>query len=153
MLKRFLDMLTNPPATSPREDDDNAVPIATCVVLLEAAMVDQEFTDEERQYISKVMQRRFSVSADEARELISEAQAARADSLDLWQFTHAINENFSPDEKVRILEEVWRLIYADGVLAGHEDYLAHKLRKLFNLNHQRFIDAKLKVLNEVRDNT
>jgi uncharacterized tellurite resistance protein B-like protein len=150
MLKRFLDMLTNPLGPSAREDDANAVPIATCVVLLEAAMADQEFTGEERQYITEVMQRRFALSAGEARELLNEAEAVREDNLDLWQFTHAINENFSPDQKVQILEEVWRIIYSDGTLSGHEDYLAHKLRKLFNLNHQRFIEAKLKVLEELR---
>ncbi|MFP4502258.1 MAG: TerB family tellurite resistance protein [Candidatus Hydrogenedentota bacterium] len=150
MLKRFLDILTKPPAPAPREDRMNSVPIAVCVVLLEAAMADNEFTEEEHGYITEVMQRRFALSADEAQELVSTAAVVRDDSRDLWQFTHAINENFSPAEKVALLEDVWRIIYSDGTLAGHEDYLAHKLRKLFNLNHKLFINAKLKVLDEIR---
>lgn len=150
MLKRFLDILTKPPPTAPREDRVNSVPIALCVVLLEAAMADNEFTEEERAHITDVMQRRFALSVDEAQELVNAAAAVRDESMDLWQFTHAINENFSPAEKVAFLEDVWRIIYSDGTLAGHEDYLAHKLRKLFNLNHKLFIDAKLKVLDEIR---
>src|SRR5690606_16761152 len=49
-----------------------------------------------------------------------------------------------------ILREVWRVIYADGTLDGHEDYLVHKLAKLLNLNHPMLIEAKMAVLREIR---
>jgi len=44
------------------------------------------------------------------------------------------------------MELVWKLVYADGILDKHEDYLAHKLAKLLRLSHRELIDAKLKAL-------
>ncbi|MCP4642028.1 MAG: hypothetical protein GY851_16415, partial [bacterium] len=48
----------------------------------------------------------------------------------------------------QIIEEVWRVIFADGRLDGHEDYLVHKLARLLNLNHPQLIAAKVKVMEE-----
>jgi uncharacterized tellurite resistance protein B-like protein len=67
-------------------------------------------------------------------------------SIDLWQFAKLINENYSTDEKIKVIETVWQVIYTDGVLDKHEDYLVHKLAKLLRLSHKQLIDAKLKVL-------
>jgi uncharacterized tellurite resistance protein B-like protein len=69
-------------------------------------------------------------------------------SIDLWQFAKRINENYSTEEKIKIIETVWHLIYTDGVLDQHEDYLVHKLAKLLRLTHEQLIDAKLKVLGK-----
>ncbi len=125
--------------------------LATCVILLEAAKADEEFTAEERDRIIAGLRRRFSLSQTEAEELIEASEAARDQSYDLWRFTNRINQSCPPAEKIAIIEEVWRVIYADGTLEAHEDYLVHKLAKLLNLNHPQLIDAKLKVSRELRD--
>jgi uncharacterized tellurite resistance protein B-like protein len=150
MLKKLMELLAprETPGASPERQEAH---VATCVVLLEAAMADDEFTEDERASVVAAMRRRFALSEDEAREVMAEADAIRRDSLDLWQFTHAINESLAPEEKVAVIEEVWRVVYADGVLTGHEDHLLHKLGKLLNLNHKQFIGAKLKVIGETRD--
>ena len=51
-------------------------------------------------------------------------------------------------EEMEVIEEVWRVIFADGTLDGHEDYLVHKLAKLLNLTHPQLIEAKMKVRGE-----
>ncbi|MBI2432328.1 MAG: TerB family tellurite resistance protein [Candidatus Hydrogenedentes bacterium] len=127
------------------------LPLATCVVLLEAARADDHFSDTERLHILDVMRAQFKLSNAEAEELIQEAHSASAESTDLWRFTHAINQGYSQQEKIAIMEEVWRLVLSDGELHGIEDHLAHKLRTLLNLNHPQMIEAKMKVLQEVRD--
>ena len=65
--------------------------------------------------------------------------------IDLWQFTNLINQNYSMEEKVRIIEAIWRVAYTDGKLDKHEDYLVHKLAKLLRLSHKQLIEAKVKV--------
>jgi uncharacterized tellurite resistance protein B-like protein len=142
--------MIQPKETSGRATPEEKARTAVCVVLLEAAMADEEFTEEERVYVLDVLQHQFSLNADEAQELMMEAEDIRRESLDLWQFTNAINQAFSTEEKEEIVEYVWRIIYSDGVLTGHEDHLAHKLRTLFNLNHQQLIRPKLRVLEELR---
>lgn len=147
MLKRFAELFTGGARTEP-EQETQRVHLATCVVLLEAASIDDEFTDEEKDHIVKVLQQRFSLTPEEVEELMEEAHQIRAESHDLFRFTTQINQNFSVPEKIEILEEVWRIIYSDGALDGHEDHFAHKLRNLLNLNHPQMIEAKLKILEE-----
>jgi uncharacterized tellurite resistance protein B-like protein len=126
------------------------LPLATCVLLLEAANADDEFTETERERILDVMRRRFSLSESEAHDLIELSDEERKRSADLWHFTHQINETCSRDEKLGIMQELWRVIYADGILEGQEDHLVHRLAKLLNFSHPELIDAKLAVLNQLR---
>ena len=67
-------------------------------------------------------------------------------SIDLWQFTNLINENYSLEEKLDVLKMVWEIAYADGKLDCHEDYLVHKFANLLRLNHKQLINVKLEVL-------
>ena len=128
----------------------DSLAVATCVLLLEAARADEDFTEEEWGHIREVVRERFGLSHEEAEALIEEAHAKRDGSPGLWQFTHALNERCSVEEKIHVLEEVWRIIYSDGVLDGHEDKLVHKLQQLLNLNHKQLIDAKLRVIGDNR---
>lgn len=130
--------------------DPRRLPLATCVILLEVAKADDEFADVERSHILHTLSHRFDLSHAEAKELIDAAAAQRDQSADLWQFTHTINDHCTREEKTRIIEEIWRVIYADGTLDAHEDYLVHKLAKLLNLSHPQLIAAKLAVIKETR---
>jgi uncharacterized tellurite resistance protein B-like protein len=128
-------------------DESVSLVLAVCVLLLEAAQADDEFTNEERTLLLQSLQKRFSLSAEEAEELLASAEKRRAESLDLWQFTHRINDALDQEGKKKVIEEVWRVIYADGKLDAHEDYLIHQLARLLNLTHNELIAAKLKVKN------
>ena len=118
--------------------------------MLEAAGADNEFAPEECEHVIATLKSRFELAQTDAEELIQYSQTRRAESSDLWKFTNIINQTCSNDEKMDILREVWRVIYADGTLDGHEDYLIHKLAKLLNLNHPKLIEAKMAVLREIR---
>jgi uncharacterized tellurite resistance protein B-like protein len=120
--------------------------IATCAILLEMAKIDGEFTESERQKIINIFQNKYNLSDYEISCLIEASNEELERSIDLWQFTSRINKNYSPDEKILIIEMIWQLAYADGKLDKHEDYLVHKLAELLGLSHKHLIDAKLKVL-------
>ena len=148
MLNQLRDLFARPV-----EDDETAgerLRLATCVLLMEAAAADDEFTQTEQSHVVSTLRTRFALSSVEADELMQAASEKRAESYDLWQFTHQVNEASSLAEKIGIIEEVWRVVYADGTLDGHEDYLVHKLARLLNLTHRQLIDAKMKVLKETR---
>ena len=151
-MMRFLKDLLSP-ETDVKPDElqgPDRVRIATCVLLLETANADEEFSPEEWQHIVATLKARFDMSEEDAEELIDLAKSTREQSYDLWKFTNEINKACRPDEKMEIIEQVWRVIYADGTLDAHEDYLAHKLAKLLNLNHSQLINTKMKVLDEIR---
>ena len=151
MLKRLAQILFPESESTPVAKTNYRLPLATCVVLLEVARADDDFSDVERRDILQLMQDRFELQEEEASQLLHEAIEVRDQSADLWHFTHAINEGYSKEEKLQIIEALWRLVYSDGVLDGHEDHLMHKLRDLLNLNQPQLIEAKMKVLNEIRN--
>ena len=132
-------------AESVPKDETERVQVATCAFLLEMAHSDEEFSDTERDTILAIVQKQFDLSKAMAHELLDLSGREREKSTDLWQFAKVIRENYSPEEKSKVMETIWEVIYADGTLDPHEDYLVHKLSKLLGLSHKQLIDAKLRV--------
>lgn len=132
------------------ERREERLKVATCVLLLEIARADDEFATEERESIIQSLRTRFDLSEDDANELIELSTEQRKESNDLWGFTHQINESCDPTEKMEIIDEVWRVVFADGSIDGHENHLAHQLGKLFNLTHGQLMESKMKILKEAR---
>jgi uncharacterized tellurite resistance protein B-like protein len=120
--------------------------VATCAILLEMAKIDGEFDDLERHDIISIFKNKYNLTDDEIAALIEVSEEELERSIDLWQFTKHINKNYTPDEKIGIIEIIWQVAYADGRLDKHEDYLIHKLSAILNISHKHLIDAKLKVL-------
>lgn len=128
------------------ESKDNAqrIQIATCAILLEIANSDEEFSDIEKENIISILKKDFQLSDESADKLIEISDKEREKSTDMWHFTHLINKNYSIEDKINVIETVWKVIYADGKLDKHEDYLVHKLSNLLRLTHRQLIDAKIK---------
>ena len=93
---------------------------------------------------------KFDLDDAMAAESIEYARGDLEESLDLYQFTRDINANFTLDEKYEVMEAVWRIIYADGVLDQYEDALARQITTLLHLNQRKSIDLKVKILDEQR---
>ena len=123
--------------------------IAASVVLLEAAHIDNECSDEELDHVMDTLKATFDLSHEYAEELVELAHEERTQAIDLWQFTNHINRHYSHDEKIEVMEAVWRIIHADGQLEKHEDYFAHKLAKLLRLTHREMIEAKIKARGQI----
>jgi len=128
-----------------REED---VRTAACALFLEIANIDDEFSEEERNSILNILQTEFGLSQERALELARRAMSELEGSIDLWNFTSIINDNYTEEEKLHVVELLWRVVYADGKLEKHEDYLIHKLAGLLRLTHKQMITAKLKVLGD-----
>jgi uncharacterized tellurite resistance protein B-like protein len=121
--------------------------VATCAILLEMAKVDGEFSESERNNIVAIFQDNYKLTAEEISSLIETSEKELEKSIDLWHFTKQVDKNYTPVEKINIIETIWQVAYADGKLDKHEDYLIHKLSELLNIPHKHMIEAKMKVLN------
>jgi uncharacterized tellurite resistance protein B-like protein len=122
--------------------------IAACALFLEMARADGEFNEEERARVLSILKHDYQISDDDAALLIRATDQELEESIDLWQFTRRINQSHSDEEKSRIIQLLWKIVYADGTLDKHERYLVHKLSKLLRLSHEELIEAKLKVIRE-----
>lgn len=129
-------------------DIKTKIKIATCAILVEMANADDEFTEDERNHIIDILKDRFHLDSDEAHELIKIAEEEIKGSIDIYGFTNIIKKNFSLEDRVLVLEEIWCVVFSDGELSGHEDSLVHKLSFLMGLTHKQLIDAKIKARNK-----
>ena len=132
------------------EDLKNRIRIATCVLLLEIAKSDYEFTLDEKKTIRRILEQDLGISGENIDEILSIAEEHREQSVDLWEYTSLIKKNFSWEEKNSLIERVWEVIYADGVLDKYEDYLAHKLADLLHIPHDELIAAKIKAKKRLK---
>ena len=148
ILKKVFDGSAKNKALTP-EEKELRLKTATCVILLEAATADHNFSEEEQKKVLDILEARYGMTEDAVKELIQESEKAREDATDLWYFTNMINENMDNDEKYRLMELVWEVIYSDGTMDKFENYVAHKLQSMLNLDHSTFIELKMKVKNEL----
>ncbi|NIM19224.1 MAG: hypothetical protein GTO51_02465 [Candidatus Latescibacteria bacterium] len=151
MLKRLIKIFGSVPGEDVEveaKDQMHDILIATCALFLELANIDGEFDDIERESILRMLKAEYNLSEEYAAELTDVAKEELQGKIDLWQFTNRINRNYSDGEKIRIVELLWKIVYSDGKLDEHEDYLVHKLARLLRLNHRQLIDAKQKIIHD-----
>jgi uncharacterized tellurite resistance protein B-like protein len=109
------------------------VQLAACALLLELAHGDSEFSESEQAHIQSALIRHFGLDEASARDLITLAESEREQSIDHFQFTRLINEQYDLGQKMVLAEVMWGVILADGTIAEHEAYLVRKLANLLNL--------------------
>lgn len=119
--------------------------VATCVLLLEAAHADDEFSPQEKASLDRIVGERFHLNATDTAELLSEADQARKDGGDLYAFSRLVNEHYEKPRKLAILELLWEVVYCDGVLEAHEDALMHKLGTVLSVRHEELMALKVRV--------
>ena len=147
LLKKYFTKTSDDATAAESVRTSRDVRIATCALLLEIANIDGRFSESEKKSVVEILQDSYQLSAEHATALMKAADEQLEKSIDLWHFAKLINENYSTEEKIKIIEMVWQIIYTDGKLDKHEDYLAHKLATLLRLSHEQLIEAKLKVLH------
>ena len=146
----ILKKMMGEPAQEKNVESEDDAHIALCVLLIEAAHVDGECSDEEMAHVIETLTDKCGVSKADIDDLIEKAYQKRKDAIDLFAFTRYLNQNYSKEEKLRVMESVWRVIHIDGRLAGHEDHFAHKLANLLRLTHKELIDAKISAREQLK---
>ena len=148
MLNLFSKILGKNPEGVGVADDGEAVAIATAVFLLEIAHADSQVHHLEETAVKNGLEAILGNSSREVEAILEKANKAREESFDLYQFAREINGYFENEGKNLILENIWRVVYADGILDKYEEALVRKIAKLMRLSHREMIQAKLKVLGE-----
>jgi uncharacterized tellurite resistance protein B-like protein len=116
------------------------VQLATVALLVEAAQMDAEFGAGERAKIAELVEGRFGLSAEEGRALLQAASEKIEQAVEVFGFTREIKNAFSPEERIEMMEMLWEVAYADGVL---HDLEASLMRRLAGLLHVSDRDSGL----------
>ena len=145
ILKRFFSKASENSSQNADQNIDHDIRVATCALLVEIASIDEEFTQAEMDTLLSILEQKYGLSKEYADALFVEAKKELSESLDLWQFAKLINQNYSNEEKIEIIEMLWRIVYVDGKMDEYEHYLMNKLKNLLRISHDQLITAKLKV--------
>ena len=143
MFEQFREMLKGG-ARAPAGEDHYRVAIAA--LLVQAALMDDSFDRAERQVIEQILLERFDLSSDAARQLLEEGVDAAERSNQLFAFTRLAAQKADPDERVRLIEMLWEVAYADGVLDPHEDALVRRIAGLIYVSDRDRGAARARVL-------
>ncbi|MEO8635912.1 MAG: TerB family tellurite resistance protein [Gemmatimonadales bacterium] len=133
--------IASPPAAAGSSGPER-VQLAACALLLELAHADGEFSPQERRYIEGSLIRHFGLQESAAQELMTLAEAARAEAIDQFQFTRLITAQYDLGQKMVLAEVMWGVILADGTIAEHEAYLVRKLANLLELEPAYLAQAR-----------
>ncbi|HEY6064975.1 MAG TPA: TerB family tellurite resistance protein [Thermoanaerobaculia bacterium] len=132
-------------SSTPASPASDPIAVAACALLLEIAHADENFTSEERDRIARHAREDLGVPADDVREVMRLAEEARRESVDLYQFTRLVTEGFSRDQRLRLIEAIWGVVYSDGVLTAVEGQLARRIAELLGFQHPEVQAARERV--------
>lgn len=118
--------------------------VAAAVLLVEVARSDNAFSDAERQAVLASVRRKFALDDAQAQEVLALAEAESHDAHDIFQFTSTIDATFTLEQKLRLIEELWRAAYSDSKIHEYEEHLIRRVCDLLHLSHSQFIAAKLR---------
>jgi len=136
-------------AETPQQLKQDNLQLAAAALLVEAAVMDGTFADDERTVVLRLLKERFELAADDAKTLLSEAEAAIAESNELYTLTRTVKENFEHAERIELIEMLWEVAYADGELHDYESNLVRRLAGLLYVSDRESGEARKRVLAKV----
>ncbi len=151
MLDRIKALLSERGDTAPEAAGHHAgeLRLAAAALLIEAARLDGRFDEVERERITRLVRQRFGLSDAEAARLFAEAEKAAEDANELYRFTRVIKDRFDHPERVELIEMLWDVVYADGVLHDFEANLLRRIAGLIYVSDRESGSARKRILERL----
>ena len=124
----------------------HSLELAGAALLMEISRADQDVAPVEREAIKSAIAQVFHLADDEIADIIAAAETAVDEAVSLFDFTAIINQKFSPEQKIKLLEMLWAVAYADNKLDHYEEYYVRKIADLLYVSHGDYIRTKHKVM-------
>ena len=128
-----------------RAGADNRLELAAAVLMVEISLADSAVDDAELVVIKTALVNHFNIAATQADELIDLAQREVDLAVSLHEFTRMLNDNLDASEKIRIIESLWKVAFADAVLDKYEEYYIRKIADLLYISHKDYLRTKHRV--------
>ena len=130
-------------------ESDHALQLATAALLIEITRADFHVEDSERVAVDEAIIDLFGLSEAEARELARLAELEVKESASLFEFTSLVDRHFSQEQKIQVVEMLWRVVFADGSKDKYEEYTVRKIADLLHVSHRDFIKARHRVESDL----
>jgi len=150
MFNQLLKQITS--ALDSQNNESSVTPLdierVSATLLVEIARADHDISPQERDAIYAALEATSSLDAPELTALVDEALAGADNTLSLHSHVSTINEFFKSHDKLALVEQMWRVAFADGNVDGYEEYTIRKLCDLLYVKHRDYLQAKLRVAEE-----
>lgn len=123
---------------------DHALQLASAVLLVEVMRADSSMDAAERKTVVLALKNEFSLSETELEQLVLLAQTQAKVIYDYQRFTGLLNDHFTQDRKIALVESMWKVAYADRELDAHEHHVISKVAGLLHVTHGQYIGAKMR---------
>ena len=132
----------------PAHFDQNDYRLAAAALLVHTAEIDGNMSDPERRKLHALLQRRFELTEADTQALISEATEAEHEAIDLYHFTTVINRSLDENDRLRIVQMMWEIVYADGRVSEFESNLIWRAADLLGISSRERIEIGRRVASE-----
>lgn len=131
---------------APGEHTVDELHLAAAVLLVEAARMDDSIGDDERGVIVDLVRARFELSDEAVESVVELADQVARDAVELSRFTRRIREDFDHEERIEMIEMLWRVVYADGVVHDHEANLLRRVAGLLYVSDRESGEARKRAI-------
>jgi len=143
-LKRFFAEITS----VPQQDSvalEQKIILASAALFIEMMRQDGFLKKDEKSQILKILQTQFKLNNEKSLALYQLAEDEIKSATDYHQFTQFIAEEFDQPQKIQLIENLWRVAFADNLLDKYEENMVRKIADLIHVSHKDFIQAKFRV--------
>jgi uncharacterized tellurite resistance protein B-like protein len=134
-----------PGGNAPSRFDDEDYRLVAAAMLVHAAAIDGEITPAERDKLHSVIKQRFNLDDATTGELVAEATEAESEAIDLYQFTSSLNRSLDEPGRVKVVEMMWQIIFADSGVTEFEDNLVWRAADLLGVSREVRIALRQKL--------
>ena len=125
--------------------DANVEAVNIACLLVHAAKIDENYTSDEKEIIKKTVKKLYA-DLDNLNDIITQAEQKENDSNHIQEFTKDV-KSLSTENKILIVETLWRIILSDGKSDIYENNLMRRLAGLLYLDDKIVGETKIKVQN------
>ena len=146
-IKGYISELGNQPSDveNQEEKEQNIINNACAALLIETALADKVFNVEEIDSMKRTLREVYEIDEKDLDELISESEKKVSESTSLYEYTRLINDLCDYQDKLKLINNLWTIAFADKHLDKYEEFLIRKISDLLYVSHSDFIQQKLSV--------
>src|SRR3977135_251577 len=144
-LRQFIADVVSPTAHGNRALDYTGYRLAATALLVHVISLDGEPTKLEKRKLHTLIESSFGLDRGTADQLIASATLVEGEAVDLYHFTSVIMRSVDEAGRLRIVEMMWELVYADGQVSEFEDNVVWRAADLLGVSSRDRIDLKHRV--------
>jgi uncharacterized tellurite resistance protein B-like protein len=147
-LRQFIADVVAPTAHPDRAFDDTGYRLAATALLIHVISIDGEPSALEKRKLHSLLEASFGLDPGTADKLIASATLVEGEAVDLYHFTSVIMRSVNEEGRLRIVEMMWELVYADGQVSEFEDNVVWRAADLLGVSSRSRIDLKHRVAEQ-----